>query len=77
MQGVFEHVIGVSQALSGYTGGSEATADYATVSTGTTGHAESVQITFDPRRISYGRVLQIFFSVVHDPTELDRQGPDG
>jgi len=76
VQGVFEHVIGVSQALSGYTGGGEATADYETVSTGTTGHAESVRITFDPRQISYGRVLQIFFSVVHDPTELDRQGPD-
>jgi peptide-methionine (S)-S-oxide reductase len=76
VQGVFQHVIGVSQAVSGYAGGSQATADYETVSTGTTGHAESVQITFDPQRISYGHILQIFFSVAHDPTQLNRQGPD-
>ena len=76
VQGVFEHVIGVSQAVSGYTGGSQTNADYELVSSGTTGHAESVQITFDPQQISYGRLLQIYFSVVHDPTELNRQGPD-
>ncbi|HEX4024498.1 MAG TPA: peptide-methionine (S)-S-oxide reductase MsrA [Steroidobacteraceae bacterium] len=76
VQGVFQHVDGVIDAVSGYTGGARGTAQYETVSTGTTGHAESVQITYDPRRISYGHLLQIFFSVVHDPTELDRQGPD-
>jgi len=76
VQGVFEHVIGVSHAISGYTGGSQDTADYERVSSGATGHAESVQITFDPQQISYGRLLQIYFSVVHDPTELNRQGPD-
>jgi peptide-methionine (S)-S-oxide reductase len=76
VQGVFQHVQGVTQALSGYTGGEKATADYETVSTGTTGHAESVRVTFDPHRVSLGRILQIYFSVVHDPTELNRQGPD-
>jgi peptide-methionine (S)-S-oxide reductase len=76
VQGVFQHVAGVTSAVSGYAGGARDTADYETVSTGSTGHAESVQITFDPQRISYGRILQIFFSVVHDPTELDYQGPD-
>jgi len=76
VQGVFEHVDGVSQAVSGYTGGSQATAHYEEVSGGSTGHAESVQVTFDPQQISYGRLLQIYFSVVHDPTELNRQGPD-
>ncbi|HEY3918238.1 MAG TPA: peptide-methionine (S)-S-oxide reductase MsrA [Stellaceae bacterium] len=76
VQGVFEHVDGVSRAVSGYTGGDKKTAQYETVSTGTTGHAESVQITFDPRRISYGRILQIYFAVAHDPTELNEQGPD-
>jgi len=76
VQGVFQHVEGVTSAVSGYAGGSKDTAEYETVSTGSTGHAESVQITFDPHRISYGRILQIFFSVVHDPTELNRQGPD-
>jgi peptide-methionine (S)-S-oxide reductase len=76
VQGVFQHVKGVASAVSGYAGGSKETAHYETVSTGTTGHAESVRITFDPHRISYGRLLQIFFSVVHDPTERDRQGPD-
>jgi peptide-methionine (S)-S-oxide reductase len=76
VQGVFQHVKGVTGAVSGYAGGDKKTAEYETVSTGRTGHAESVQVTFDPRQISYGRLLQIFFSVVHDPTELNRQGPD-
>jgi peptide-methionine (S)-S-oxide reductase len=76
VQGVFQHVVGVTQAVSGYAGGSQATADYESVSSGRTGHAESVQIAFDPRRISYGRLLQIYFSVAHDPTQLNRQGPD-
>jgi peptide-methionine (S)-S-oxide reductase len=76
VQGVFQHVEGVTSAVSGYAGGTRETADYETVSSGSTGHAESVQVTFDPRRISYGRILQIFFSVAHDPTEFDRQGPD-
>ena len=76
VQGVYEHVKGVTRAMSGYTGGSQATAEYETVSEGDTGHAESVQVTFDPRQISYGRILQIYFSVVHDPTQLNRQGPD-
>jgi peptide-methionine (S)-S-oxide reductase len=76
VQGVFQHVAGVTSAVSGYAGGDQATAHYEIVSTGTTGHAESVRITFDPRRISYGRLLQIYFSVAHDPTELDHQGPD-
>jgi peptide-methionine (S)-S-oxide reductase len=76
VQGVFQHVKGVTNAVSGYAGGDKETAQYETVSSGETGHAESVQITFDPRQISYGRILQIYFSVAHDPTELDRQGPD-
>lgn len=76
MQGVFQHVAGVTSAVSGYAGGSAATAHYDEVETGDTGHAESVRIAFDPRRISYGRILQIYFSVAHDPTELDYQGPD-
>ena len=76
VQGVFQHVGGVISAVSGYAGGSRDTAQYETTSSGTTGHAESVQITFDPHRITYGRILQIYFSVVHDPTELNRQGPD-
>jgi peptide-methionine (S)-S-oxide reductase len=76
VQGIFQHVEGVSQAVSGYAGGSQETAEYEAVSSGRTGHAEAVQITFDPRTISYGRLLQIYFSVAHDPTELDRQGPD-
>jgi len=76
VQGVFQHVTGVKQAISGYAGGAKDTAEYETVSTGTTGHAESVKITFDPSKISYGRLLQIYFSVAHDPTELNRQGPD-
>jgi peptide-methionine (S)-S-oxide reductase len=76
VQGVFQHVEGVTSAVSGYAGGAAKTAEYETVSRGGTGHAESVQVTFDPRRISYGRILQIYFSVAHDPTELNRQGPD-
>jgi peptide-methionine (S)-S-oxide reductase len=76
VQGVFQHTAGVVNAVSGYAGGSKTTADYNTVSTGTTGHAESVEIKYDPNRISYGKILQIFFSVVHDPTQLNRQGPD-
>lgn len=76
MQGLFEHVKGVRQVVAGYSGGSASAAQYETVSTGTTGNAESVRITFDPSIISYGRILRIFFSVAHDPTELDRQGPD-
>jgi peptide-methionine (S)-S-oxide reductase len=76
VQGVFEHVQGVDRAVAGYAGGTGDTADYETVSSGTTGHAESVQITYDPARISFGHLLQIFFSVVTDPTEVNRQGPD-
>lgn len=76
VQGVFQHTKGVTQALSGYSGGSKDTAEYETVSTGRTGHAESVEVTFDPRQISYGKILQIYFSVVHDPTQLNRQGAD-
>jgi peptide-methionine (S)-S-oxide reductase len=76
VQGVFEHVNGVQRAVAGYAGGSKDTADYETVSTGSTGHAESVQVTFDPKKISYGHVLQIFFSVVLDPTQVNAQGPD-
>ncbi len=76
VQGVFQHVAGVTSAVSGYAGGEAVTAHYETVGTGGTGHAESVRITFDPATISYGRILQIYFSVAHDPTQLDRQGPD-
>jgi peptide-methionine (S)-S-oxide reductase len=76
VQGVFEHVKGVTKVVSGYAGGDRSTAQYETVSTGTTGHAESVQITFDPAQVSYGQLLQIAFSVVYDPTTLNRQGPD-
>jgi peptide-methionine (S)-S-oxide reductase len=76
VQGVFQHTAGVVNAVSGYAGGSKANADYNMVSTGTTGHAESVEIKYDPNKISYGKILQIFFSVVHDPTQLNRQGPD-
>ena len=76
VQGVFEHVKGVRKVVSGYSGGDKSTADYEQVSTGTTGHAESVQITFDPTEVSYGKLLQIYFSVAHDPTKLNRQGPD-
>jgi peptide-methionine (S)-S-oxide reductase len=76
VQGVFEHVKGVQRAVSGYAGGARETADYETVSTGTTGHAESVQITYDPKQVSFGHLLQIFFSVALDPTQVNRQGPD-
>jgi peptide-methionine (S)-S-oxide reductase len=76
VQGVFQHVNGVVSAVSGYAGGEKKTAHYEMVGSGGTGHAESVRITFDPSKISYGRILQIYFSVAHDPTELNRQGPD-
>ena len=76
VQGVFQHVRGVTNAVSGYAGGDQKTADYEMVTTGRTGHAESVKVTFDRRQISYGQLLRIFFSVAHDPTELNRQGPD-
>jgi peptide-methionine (S)-S-oxide reductase len=73
---VFKHVKGVTKVVSGYAGGEAKTAEYETVGTGRTGHAESVQITYDPAQITYGQLLRIFFSVAHDPTELNRQGPD-
>jgi peptide-methionine (S)-S-oxide reductase len=76
VQGVFQHVKGVSEAISGYSGGAKDTAAYQLVGTGQTGHAESVRISFDPRVISYGKILQLYFSVATDPTELNHQGPD-
>src|SRR5688572_15274711 len=76
VQGVFQHVNGVTNAVSGYAGGARSTAIYELTNSGTTGHAESVQITYDPRQVSYAQLLQIFFSVAHDPTQLNRQGPD-
>jgi len=76
VQGVFQHVTGVTRAVSGYAGGSSTNANYNAVVTGRTGHAEAVQITYDPRQISAGEILHIFFSVAHDPTQLNRQGPD-
>jgi peptide-methionine (S)-S-oxide reductase len=76
MQGVFQHVKGVTQVVSGYAGGQSRTAHYEMVSTGTTGNAETVKITFDPKQISYGQLLRVYFSVAHDPTELNYQGPD-
>lgn len=76
VQAVFQHVKGVLTATSGYSGGDAKTAEYETVSTGETGHAESVQIVYDPSKITYGELLRIFFSVAHDPTQLNRQGPD-
>jgi|SRR3954468_3987090 peptide-methionine (S)-S-oxide reductase len=76
IQAVFQHVKGVKEATSGYSGGSVASPDYEEVSSGNTGHAESVKITFDPSQISYGQLLKVFFSVAHDPTQLNRQGPD-
>jgi peptide-methionine (S)-S-oxide reductase len=76
VQGVFQHTAGVVNAVSGYAGGSKASANYNLVSMGTTGHAEAVEVKYDPKKISYGKILQIFFSVVHDPTQLNRQGPD-
>ena len=76
VQGVFQHVNGVTSAVSGYAGGEQQTAKYQQVGSGSTGHAESVRITYDPAKISYAKLLQIYFSVAHDPTELNRQGPD-
>jgi peptide-methionine (S)-S-oxide reductase len=76
VQGVFEHTKGVVQAVSGYSGGKKETAHYQMVGTETTGHAESVQVTYDPKQITYGKILQIYFSVAHNPTELNYQGPD-
>jgi peptide-methionine (S)-S-oxide reductase len=76
VEAVFRHVKGVSEATSGYAGGSAATAQYELVSAGNTGHAESVRVTFDPAQVSLGQLLQVFFSVAHDPTEVNRQGPD-
>jgi len=76
VQGVFQHVKGVANAVSGYAGGEEKTAHYNIVGRGMTGHAESVEVTYDPRQISLGRILQVYFSVAHDPTQLNRQGPD-
>src|SRR6187397_3024102 len=76
IQAVFQHTKGVTNALSGYAGGAQKDADYQAVSSGRTAHAEVVQVTFDPKQISYGKILQIFFSVAHDPTQLNRQGPD-
>jgi peptide-methionine (S)-S-oxide reductase len=76
VQAVYQHVKGVKNAVSGYAGGAQKDAFYGPVSSGRTGHAEAVQVTFDPKQISYGKILQIFFSVAHDPTQLNRQGPD-
>lgn len=76
IQAVFQHTKGVISATSGYSGGAEKTAHYEIVSSGETGHAESVKITYDPSQITYGQLLRVFFSVAHDPTELNRQGPD-
>ena len=76
IQAVYQHVKGVKNAVSGYAGGAQKDAYYQTVSSGRTGHAEAVQITFDPKQVSFGKILQIFFSVAHDPTQLNRQGPD-
>ena len=76
LQGMFEHVQGVTKVVAGYSGGSRETAHYEMVGTERTGHAESVEITFDPKRISYGQLLRLYFAVAHDPTQLDRQGPD-
>ncbi|WP_414655888.1 peptide-methionine (S)-S-oxide reductase MsrA [Frateuria sp.] len=76
VEAVFDHVRGVRQAWSGYAGGAAATATYEQVSGGDTGHAESVKVAYDPRKVSYGQLLKVFFSVAHDPTQLDRQGPD-
>ena len=76
IEAVYEHIKGVTDAVSGYAGGSKADADYEIVSTGRTGHAESVRVTFDPTKVSLEKLLQVFFSVAHDPTQLNRQGPD-
>ena len=76
VQGVFEHLTGVRRVVAGYSGGTRSTAHYELVGTGGTGHAESVEIVYDPQLVSYGEILQVFFSVAHDPTQLNRQGPD-
>jgi peptide-methionine (S)-S-oxide reductase len=76
VEGVYEHMRGVKSVVSGYAGGDASTATYKQIGTGRTGHAESVQITFDPKQVSYGEILRVFFSVAHDPTQLNRQGPD-
>jgi peptide-methionine (S)-S-oxide reductase len=76
VQAIYQHTKGVTNAVSGYAGGTQKDADYSTVSAGRTGHAEAVKVTFDPRQVSYGTILQIYFSVAHDPTQLNRQGPD-
>jgi peptide-methionine (S)-S-oxide reductase len=76
IQAVYQHTDGVTKAVSGYSGGTKDTATYDVVSSGRTGHAESVEVTYDPKKVSYGKILQIFFSVAHDPTQLNRQGPD-
>jgi peptide-methionine (S)-S-oxide reductase len=76
IEAVFEHVKGVSRAESGYSGGSDDSAEYYTVASGRTGHAESVRVTYDPSQVTYGQLLKVFFAVAHDPTELNRQGPD-
>ncbi|MEO8062776.1 MAG: peptide-methionine (S)-S-oxide reductase MsrA [Pseudomonadota bacterium] len=76
VQGVYQHLVGVRNVLSGYSGGARDDADYQTVGGGDTGHAESVQIVYDPAKVTYGQILQVFFSVAHDPTQLNRQGPD-
>jgi peptide-methionine (S)-S-oxide reductase len=76
IQAVYQHVKGVTNAVSGYAGGAQKDAIYDAVSSGRTGHAEAVKVTFDPKQISYGKILQIYFSVAHDPTQLNRQGPD-
>jgi peptide-methionine (S)-S-oxide reductase len=76
VQGVFQHVKGVSNAVSGYAGGEQSTAVYGLVGSGRTGHAEAVEITYDPSQVSYGKLLQVFFSVAHNPTQLNYQGPD-
>lgn len=76
LEAVFEHVKGVKDVTSGYSGGDKATANYGTVSTGNTGHAEAVKITYDPSKVSYGQLLKVYFSVAHDPTQLNRQSPD-
>ena len=76
IQAVYQHIKGVTNAVSGYAGGTQKDADYSAVSSGRSGHAESVQVIFDPRQVSYGKILQIYFAVAHDPTQLNRQGPD-
>ncbi len=76
MEAVFEHLKGVTNVVSGFAGGEKSTAHYETVSTGRTGHAESVQITYDPNQITYGQILKVYFAIAHDPTELNHQGPD-